>query len=465
MLRVLGEIAAGHDETCLSADSLFHQESGRPAVGPRVESPAIGQSRTSRRPVVGQPFRSAGTPKPSAGSRVTAQGCASLRDCHADAHTVRLRPGAVWVDALELEALADSADFGDLQRAMELFRGAFLAGLNIKEELFESWLQQQRRASRPSGRTRSRGLRLAPTHWAGAGMRSPQPNDCWISTPCAKTGNASRLNSTPAIAAAMKLSRGPRHLPAFCGGSCRWSRKRRRDSWSSRSDRVRRRAPPPRSTGGRRHRMPHRSRLQICLPDLSRWLRRKLLRGDCNGWMSPRRRRPGSSSNPGCSPGCELGRRSGFSARKVAAAVAGAAAMAGLVFLVMIPQFPAPAPDVSVLSMQGPVPASGPPPSITVPDAKTARFEKGAVAMIVLPFTSNEAPAMGKTATHRRAIASLITDELTTTLSSAGAIRVISRETARTSTAGPWMPPGWAPSSVSPICSRAALRCAAIICG
>jgi len=106
--------------------------------------------------------------------------------------------------------------------------------------------------------------------------------------------------------------------------------------------------------------------------------------------------------------------------------------MAGFVFLVMNAPFAAPARNVSALAIQGPVPASGPPQGITATDAKTARFEKGVVTMIVLPLTSNGGPNDAQTNDASDAIASLITDELTTTLSSAGAIRVISRETART---------------------------------
>jgi TolB-like protein len=50
----------------------------------------------------------------------------------------------------------------------------------------------------------------------------------------------------------------------------------------------------------------------------------------------------------------------------------------------------------------------------------------------VLPFTSNGSAGDAKNGDASAAIASLITDELTTTLSSAGGIRVISRETATT---------------------------------
>lgn len=62
----------------------------------------------------------------------------------ADKEVVRLQPGTWTVDALEFEALADSSEPRDLERAVELFRGEFLAGLVIEEEGFDEWLQAQR---------------------------------------------------------------------------------------------------------------------------------------------------------------------------------------------------------------------------------------------------------------------------------------------------------------------------------
>ena len=62
----------------------------------------------------------------------------------ADKEVVRLHPGAWSVDALEFEASANSTDLEDLERAVELFGGEFLAGLAIDEEGFDDWLQAQR---------------------------------------------------------------------------------------------------------------------------------------------------------------------------------------------------------------------------------------------------------------------------------------------------------------------------------
>jgi DNA-binding SARP family transcriptional activator/TolB-like protein/Flp pilus assembly protein TadD len=62
----------------------------------------------------------------------------------ADANVVKLNPGAIWVDALEVEASAASTDFDALARAVELLQGEFLVGLHIDEEDFQDWLEKQR---------------------------------------------------------------------------------------------------------------------------------------------------------------------------------------------------------------------------------------------------------------------------------------------------------------------------------
>src|SRR3984893_7283085 len=49
----------------------------------------------------------------------------------ADNEVVRLQPGIWSVDALELEALADSPKLEDLECAVELFGGEFLSGFTI----------------------------------------------------------------------------------------------------------------------------------------------------------------------------------------------------------------------------------------------------------------------------------------------------------------------------------------------
>ena len=63
----------------------------------------------------------------------------------AEANVVRLRSGTVWVDALEMEALAASTDFDALARAVDLLQGEFLSGLHVEEEEFQDWLEKQRR--------------------------------------------------------------------------------------------------------------------------------------------------------------------------------------------------------------------------------------------------------------------------------------------------------------------------------
>jgi DNA-binding SARP family transcriptional activator len=58
----------------------------------------------------------------------------------ADKETVRLQPGAWSIDALDFEQLADGATLDQLERAVALFRGEFLAGFVLDEEGFGEWL-------------------------------------------------------------------------------------------------------------------------------------------------------------------------------------------------------------------------------------------------------------------------------------------------------------------------------------
>ena len=349
----------------------------------------------------------------------------------ADAHTVRLRPGAVWVDALELEALADCADFGDLQRAMQLFRGEFLAGLSLKEEAFENWLQQQRQrfeaiGSDATGRFASCADRLGRGRDAIAAAErllaiDPLRED---RQRLALELTARHRGRNEALAQAEAFARLLRQeLSVEPEAKTRQLVERIRQGALGRSPAATDRRPPAplpvpgavfepvaelsggpaqdTSTRGAAPRLPQWPLLSIAAAS---WIE---IRSWVRTWV-----------------------RSGLSSGKIAAAGAGAAAMAGLVFLAMNGQPPAPVHKVSVL--QGPVPLSGPPHGITVPAATAARFEKGVIAMMVLPFGSNGGAGDAKNGDASAAIASLITDELTTTLSSAGAIRVISRETART---------------------------------
>lgn len=62
----------------------------------------------------------------------------------ADADMVRLAPGLWSVDALEFESLSKSQDPADLDKAVDLFCGDFLAGLNIEEDGFAEWVRAQR---------------------------------------------------------------------------------------------------------------------------------------------------------------------------------------------------------------------------------------------------------------------------------------------------------------------------------
>jgi DNA-binding SARP family transcriptional activator/TolB-like protein/Tfp pilus assembly protein PilF len=56
---------------------------------------------------------------------------------------VGLQSGAFNVDALELAAAADSADVFALERAVALYRGPFLAGLNVDSPHFDDWVRAE----------------------------------------------------------------------------------------------------------------------------------------------------------------------------------------------------------------------------------------------------------------------------------------------------------------------------------
>jgi TolB-like protein/DNA-binding SARP family transcriptional activator/Tfp pilus assembly protein PilF len=63
---------------------------------------------------------------------------------YADKETIRFEPGVWSVDAREFERLADSAKLEDLERAVALYSGEFLAGISIEEEGFDEWLRARR---------------------------------------------------------------------------------------------------------------------------------------------------------------------------------------------------------------------------------------------------------------------------------------------------------------------------------
>jgi TolB-like protein/Flp pilus assembly protein TadD len=57
-----------------------------------------------------------------------------------DAESVGVQRDRFKIDALEFEVLANSASQTDLERAAEMYQGAFLEGFSLKEEDFEEWL-------------------------------------------------------------------------------------------------------------------------------------------------------------------------------------------------------------------------------------------------------------------------------------------------------------------------------------
>ena len=61
-----------------------------------------------------------------------------------DSHSVGLRSRHLSVDVHELAALADATDLCRLERAVDLYRGPFLADLSIETEAFEEWVRAER---------------------------------------------------------------------------------------------------------------------------------------------------------------------------------------------------------------------------------------------------------------------------------------------------------------------------------
>ena len=57
---------------------------------------------------------------------------------------ITLAPAAVEVDAVLFEHLVSDGSPSSLEQAMALYRGDFLAGLDVKEEMFEEWLMTER---------------------------------------------------------------------------------------------------------------------------------------------------------------------------------------------------------------------------------------------------------------------------------------------------------------------------------
>ncbi|SET20662.1 BTAD domain-containing putative transcriptional regulator [Oceanicella actignis] len=61
----------------------------------------------------------------------------------ADNAAIALRPGAVWCDALEIEAAAAHRDADGLSRLADLHRGPFLGPLQVPEKDFQDWTATQ----------------------------------------------------------------------------------------------------------------------------------------------------------------------------------------------------------------------------------------------------------------------------------------------------------------------------------
>ena len=61
-----------------------------------------------------------------------------------DGEAISLNPKAVQVDVGEFERLAASDTRQDLEQAAQLYRGAFLAGISVRDRSFEQWVGQER---------------------------------------------------------------------------------------------------------------------------------------------------------------------------------------------------------------------------------------------------------------------------------------------------------------------------------
>ena len=433
ILRVCGGLVAGHDEACTAPIAFSTRK-----VGALLSFLALSPQQSASREYLASLLWGNGSDKQARQS--LRQALASLRKdvrpheiVEADAHTVRLKPGAVWVDALELEALAASTDFDALTRAIGLFRGELLAGVSIKEDLFETWLGQQRRRFEAIGSDAleryaacADTLKRGPDAIAAVErllVIDPLRED-WqrlaLQLYARHRGHNVALAQAETFARLLRqeLSVEPeaetQHL----------IEQIRHGALAPATPAAINRQPPAPDAAPRpvsSETTVQSTAPQVAAPRLPQWLS---LSTAAASWSEARARVHFLLRS---------WLRSWSPAGSIAAAVAGAAALAGLVFLAITTQFAAPAPDATVLSVQGPVPASGPPQPVTAPDATTARFENGVVTLVVLPFTAHGGDANdAQKSDASGAIASLITDELTTTLSSSGAIRVISGATART---------------------------------
>jgi DNA-binding SARP family transcriptional activator/tetratricopeptide (TPR) repeat protein len=62
----------------------------------------------------------------------------------ADTESISLAPGALRVDALELEQALSASDIAALHSGLALYQGEFLAGLGIRSDAFDDWVREQR---------------------------------------------------------------------------------------------------------------------------------------------------------------------------------------------------------------------------------------------------------------------------------------------------------------------------------
>jgi DNA-binding SARP family transcriptional activator len=112
-----------------------------------------------------------------------------------DGHSIGLRSRHLSVDVHELAALADATDLCRLERALDLYRGPFLADLGIETEAFEEWARTER--------ARIEAI-AAPTWRAAVGTPSRRRSISRRSIRCARTGSASHCASMRATSVATR---------------------------------------------------------------------------------------------------------------------------------------------------------------------------------------------------------------------------------------------------------------------
>lgn len=427
VLRVLGTMTAGHDAACAPPIHFSTRK-----VRALLAFLALSPDQSAAREQLASLLWGGSTDQQARQS--LRQALVLLRkDTHpleiieADAHTVRLRKGSVWVDALELEALAASDRFDALSRAAVLFRGELLAGLSIREEAFENWLVQQLRhfetvgcnvleryaiAASASGKghdavaAAERLLQLDPLRedWQRLVLRLYASHrgrhealtraEAFADLLRRELGVAPEAETRKLVAS---IRQGPL-IPAAADAQ----RPLQPVSVAASTDEAPSAHPA------------HGGEPMPAIPVGASFLIQRARQIAATGWAA-----------------AQTFARSRTQSVRAVEAVGAGAVFAALLAVVMHGHFLAPVPVISALSVAELAGASNPLTHASPQDAATDRFENGLVTLAVMPFTSNDEDGSEARAISDP-IALLLTDEITNTLATTGALRVISRQTAST---------------------------------